>query len=138
MKSSLVAGLKKTNRIDIDTGRTISFMGDKCRVYGTPFLLYDIEMLCRDLLLEHSDKSEDSVGTSVQLNHTGPTLLGMWVEITVGIAEVKGRAVNFDITARDALEQVATGTHARFVVDVETTAARLQGKLAKAQQMGNQ
>jgi predicted thioesterase len=45
---------------------------------------------------------------------------------------VAGRAVTFDITARDALEQVATGTHARFVVDVEKTAARLKGKLAKA------
>jgi predicted thioesterase len=110
-------------------------MGDECRVYGTPYLLYDIEMLCRDLLLEHSDQGEDSVGTSVQLDHTGPTLQGMWVELTVVIAAVEGRAVTFDITARDALEQVATGTHARFVVDVEKTAARLKGKLAKAREI---
>ena len=135
MKASLVAGLSKNSRIDIDSDRTIGFMGDECRVYGTPYLLYDVEMLCRDLLLEHSDEGEDSVGTSVQLDHTGPTLLGMWVEITVAIAEVKGRAVTFDITARDALEQVATGTHARFVVDVEKTAARLKGKLAKAREI---
>jgi len=135
MKASLVAGLSKNSRIDIDIDRTIGFMGDECRVYGTPYLLYDVEMLCRDLLLEHSDEGEDSVGTSVQLDHTGPTLLGMWVEITVAIAEVKGRAVTFDITARDALEQVATGTHARFVVDVEKTAARLKGKLAKAREI---
>lgn len=135
MKASLVAGLSKNSRIDIDTDRTISFMGDECRVYGTPYLLYDIEMLCRDLLLEHSDQGEDSVGTSVQLDHTGPTLQGMWVDITVVIAAVEGRAVTFDITARDALEQVATGTHARFVVDVEKTAARLKGKLAKAREI---
>jgi len=135
MKSSLVAGLQKSCRIDIDIDRTISFMGDECRVYGTPYLLYDIEMLCRDLLLEHSDQGEDSVGTSVQLDHTGPTLQGMWVDITVFIAAVEGRAATFDITARDALEQVATGTHARFVVDVEKTAARLKGKLAKAREI---
>jgi predicted thioesterase len=135
MKSSLVAGLQKSCRIDIDIDRTISFMGDECRVYGTPYLLYDIEMLCRDLLLEHSDEGEDSVGTSVQLDHTGPTLQGMWVDITVVIAAVEGRAATFDITARDALEQVATGTHARFVVDVEKTAARLKGKLAKAREI---
>ena len=135
MKSSLVAGLQKSCRIDIDIDRTISFMGDECRVYGTPYLLYDIEMLCRDPLLEHSDQGEDSVGTSVQLDHTGPTLQGMWVDITVVIAAVEGRAATFDITARDALEQVATGTHARFVVDVEKTAARLKGKLAKAREI---
>ncbi|MBE9539485.1 MAG: LysR family transcriptional regulator [Proteobacteria bacterium] len=137
MKDSLVAGLQKSNRIDIDVDRTIEFMGEECRVYGTPYLLYDIEMLCRDLLLEHSDDGEDSVGTSVQLDHTGPTLQGMWVEITVSIATVKGRAVTFDITARDALEQVATGTHARFVVDLEKTAARLKGKRDKALQAIN-
>ena len=135
MKSSLVAGLQKSCRIDIDIDRTISFMGDECRVYGTPYLLYDIEMLCRDLLLEHSDQGEDSVGTSVQLDHTGPTLQGMWVDIAVVIAAVEGRAATFDITVRDALEQVATGTHARFVVDVEKTAARLKGKLAKAREI---
>jgi len=135
MKSSLVAGLQQSRRVDIDIDRTISFMGDECRVYGTPYLIYDVEELCRDLLLEHSDEGEDSVGTSVQLDHTGPTLLGMWVEITVVVAAVEGRAVTFDITVRDALEQVAMGTHARFVVDVEKTAARLKGKLAKAREI---
>lgn len=133
MKASLSAGLDKTRHIDIDTERTISFMGDDCRVYGTPFLLNDIESLCRDLLMEHSDEGEDSVGTTVQLNHSGPTLLGMWVEITVTITSVEGRVITFDFAARDAVEQVATGTHNRFVVDVEKTAARLKAKAASAQ-----
>ena len=38
-------------RVEIDRERTISFMGDVCRVYSPPNLLYDIEMACRDLLL---------------------------------------------------------------------------------------
>ncbi len=82
MKESLIAGLEKTERHTIDKDRTIGFMGEECRVYGTPYLLYDIEMVCRDLLLEHSDSGEDSVGTHVEIDHTGPTLLGMWVEVT--------------------------------------------------------
>ncbi len=134
MKDSLSTGLDKTQRVDIDTDRTIGFMGDDCRVYATPFLLNDVEMLCRNLLMEHVDEGEDSVGTSVQLDHTGPTLLGMWAEITVTITNVEGRAVTFDFTARDAVEQVAKGTHNRFVVDVEKTAARLKAKAAKAQE----
>ncbi|MBT4521296.1 MAG: LysR family transcriptional regulator [Halieaceae bacterium] len=135
MKDSLMPGLEMTRQIDVDTDRTIGFMGDECRVYGTPYLLQDIEILCRDLLLEHSDEGEDSVGTHVQLEHSAATLLGMWVEITVTITEVARRAVTFDFVARDALEQVAAGTHGRFVVDVETTAARLKGKLAKVQEI---
>lgn len=132
MKESLVPGLGRTARISIDRARTIDFMGDDCAVYATPELVRDIEMTCRALLLDHSDPGEDSVGTRVEVDHLAPTLLGMWVEITVTVAEVNGRAVRFDIEATDPLERVARGSHARFVVDVGKTAERLRGKAAKA------
>ncbi len=132
MKESLTAGLETTARIDIDAARTIDFMGDDGRVYATPELVRDIEMTCRDLLLEHLDPGEDSVGTRVEIDHVGATLMGMWVEISVTVSAVNGRAVSFDVTARDAIEEVARGKHSRFVVDVAKTAERLKGKAAKA------
>jgi predicted thioesterase len=133
MSEPLKAGLSATRRFDIDRDRTISFMGDDCRVYATPKLLYDIEIVCRDLLLEHIDQGKDSVGTRVELDHVGATLLGMWVEISVTLTEVSGSAVSFDFTARDAVEEVARGKHMRFIVGIEKTAQRLKAKLAKAQ-----
>lgn len=134
MSDSLLPGLTATRRVEIDAGRTISFMGDDCRVYSTPNLLYDIEMACRDLLLQHVEAGKDSVGTRVELDHVGATLLGMWVEITVTLTSVNGGAVSFDFTARDALEEVARGKHNRFVVGVEKTAQRLKAKLAKSKE----
>jgi fluoroacetyl-CoA thioesterase len=133
MSEALKPGLTSTRRYDIDTGRTIAFMGEDSRVYSTPALLYDVEVVCRDLLLEHIEAGKDSVGTRVELDHVGATLLGMWVEITVTVTEVNGPAVSFEFTARDALEEVARGKHSRFVVGVEKTVQRLKGKLAKAQ-----
>ena len=65
--SELKAGLTSTRRYDIDQGRTIGFMGDDCRVYSTPALLYDIEVVCRDLPLEHIEAGKDSVGTRAQV-----------------------------------------------------------------------
>ena len=132
MSDTLAPGLTATRRVEVDAKRTISFMGDDCRVYSTPNLLYDIEMTCRDLLLEHIEPGKDSVGTRVELDHLGATLLGMWVEITVTLAEVNGGAVAFDFTARDAVEQVARGRHNRFIVGIEKTAQRLKAKQAKA------
>ena len=133
MSEPLKAGLSATRRVDIDRDRTISFMGDDCRVYSTPKLLYDIEMVCRDLLLQHSEAGKDSVGTRVELDHVGATLMGMWVEISVTLAEINGSAVSFDFIARDAVEIVARGKHNRFIVGIEKTAQRLKAKLAKAQ-----
>ncbi|MBI1904904.1 MAG: LysR family transcriptional regulator [Rhodocyclales bacterium] len=132
MTEALKAGLTSTRRYDIDAGRTIAFMGEDSRVYSTPSLLYDVEVVCRDLLLQHIGEGKDSVGTRVELDHVGATLLGMWVEITVTVTEVNGPAVSFEFTARDALEEIARGKHSRFVVGVEKTVQRLKGKLAKA------
>jgi len=132
MSETLKAGLTATRHVDVDRERTISFMGEDCRVYSTPNLLYDIEMACRDLLLQHIEPGKDSVGTRVELDHVGATLMGMWVDITVTLDEVNGGAVCFSFTARDAVEEVARGKHNRFIVGVEKTAQRLKAKLAKA------
>lgn len=132
MSETLQPGLTLTRRIDVDRERTISFMGDECRVYATPLMLYDIEFACRDLLLEHIGPGKDSVGTRVELDHVGATLLGMWVEITVTLASVEGAAVLFGFTVRDAVEEVARGKHNRYIVGIEKTAQRLKAKLARA------
>lgn len=132
MKESLAKGLSTTRKIRIDRERTIDFMGEKARVYATPMLVLDIERICRELLLEHLDPGEDSVGTRVEVDHLAATLMGMDVELTVTVSEVKGRAVSLDIEGRDSVEAICRGKHNRFVVGVETTVARLAAKAQKA------
>jgi fluoroacetyl-CoA thioesterase len=131
MKPSLQPGLSRVNRIAVDRARTISFMGDEGRVYATPWMVGDIEYTCRDLILEHADAGEDSVGVEVAIRHLAPTLPGMTVEITVRVAAVEGRKVVFEVVAKDEIDEIARGTHARFVVDVAKTIGRLQAKAAK-------
>lgn len=132
MKPSLQAGLTKTRNFRIDRERTIDFMGENARVYATPMLVRDIEVSCREFLLEHLDAGEDSVGTRVEIDHLAATLLGQEVAISVSIAEVKGRAVIFDVTASDGIDTICKGRHARFVVDVKSTEQRLAAKRQKA------
>jgi len=138
MKPTLQTGLSSQVSFDIDRERTIDFMGDAARVYATPMLVRDIEIACRNLLLQHLDTGEDSVGTRVEIDHIGATLLGMRVELTVRIAEVNGRAVVFEVEGRDPVEPIVRGRHSRFVVDVTKTAQRLAAKAqkAKAAQVG--
>ena len=81
MKPSLQPGVSRVSRIAIDKAKTIGFMGEEGRVYATPYLIGDIEMTCRSLILEHADANEDSVGTEVAIKHLAPTLPGSTVEI---------------------------------------------------------
>ncbi|HXZ22233.1 MAG TPA: thioesterase family protein [Pseudolabrys sp.] len=136
MKESLRPGVRRVNRIEVDSDRTIGFMGEEGRVYGTPYLVRDIEMTCRQLILDHGDPGEDSVGTEVAIKHLAPTLLGMSVEIAVTVTAVEGRKVAFEISAKDDIEQISTGTHGRFVVDVNKTIERLRAKAAKRAKSG--
>ena len=131
MKPSLQPGTSMTRRIAIDRDRTIGFMGEDARVYATPSMILDIEKTCRDLIMEHADTGEDSVGIEVSVKHLAATLPGMNVEIVVTVASVEGRKVTFDVSAKDELEAISTGTHARFVVDVGKTVERLKAKAAK-------
>ena len=131
MKGTLRPGVSRTNRITIDKERTIGFMGEEGRVYSTPNLVRDIEHTCRDLILEHGDAGEDSVGIEVSLRHLAPTLPGMMAEITVTVSVVEGRKVTFDVAAKDNLEAISAGTHSRFVVDKAKTVERLKAKAAK-------
>jgi fluoroacetyl-CoA thioesterase len=132
MKDSLKAGVAGSATILVDRERTIDFMGEKARVYATPMLVRDIEIACRDLLGKHLDAGEDSVGTRVEVDHLAATLMDMQVDLDVTIAEVKGRAVSFEIAGRDSVEPICRGRHQRFVVDVATTEKRLAAKAAKA------
>lgn len=133
MKPSLAPGLAFTRRLTVDTARTIGFMGEAGRVYATPALIGDIEYTCRDGILAHLDPGEDSVGTRVELDHLAATLPGMAVEITATVIDVKGRLITFDVSARDAVDEIGRGRHIRFVVDIRKTLDRLQAKAAKAQ-----
>ena len=132
MKASLAAGVTATSKLTVDRERTIDFMGEKARVYATPMLVRDIEVACRELLLQHLDPGEDSVGTRIELDHLAATLMGMPVELKVTLAEVKGRSVTLDFEGRDSVDAICRGKHQRFVVDVNATEARLAAKAKKA------
>ena len=131
MKNSLQPGISKVRRIVVDRDRTISFMGEEGRVYATPELCRDIEQTCREVLLDHAQAGEDSVGLEISVRHTAPTLPGMQVEITATVSAVEGRKVTFEVAAKDELEPIAEGRHIRFVVDREKTYERLRAKAAK-------
>jgi fluoroacetyl-CoA thioesterase len=131
MKPSLGPGVSAVNRFVVDKAKTIGFLGEEGRVYGTPYLVGDIEMTCRNLILAHADANEDSVGMEVAVKHLAPTLPGMTVEITVSVTAVEGRKVIFAVTVRDDLDTISSGSHVRFVVDKAKTVERLRAKAAK-------
>ncbi len=131
MRDTLVAGLEATQRIEVDEGKTISFVADNCRVYATPFVIYDMEVCSRNLIQEHLDEHEDTVGMSVSMQHLAATPLGMWVDIHVKIEKIDGRKVTLAFSCKDARDNIARGVHERFIVDKNKTAGQIRAKSAE-------
>jgi predicted thioesterase len=131
MKPTLRPGISRTNRIAVGRGSTIAFMGEEARTYATPSMVLDIEHTCRELILEHADEGEESVGMEIAMKHLAPTLMGMTVEVTVTVTAVEGRKVSFEVSVSDELDKVGTGSHVRFVVERVKTLERLKAKAAR-------
>jgi len=131
MKPTLKPGLAHTKKITVDEPRVINFMGDDCRVYATPRIISDVEYACRDFLLGHLDAGEDSVGTRVNWEHVGPALLGDVVTLSIKLTGVDGRRVTFEAAVSEGVDAVASGTHERFIVDVQKVRERLLKKKAR-------
>ena len=132
MKSTLQVGLTATRRIAVDESRCIGFMGKEGMVYATPRMVGDVEHLCRDLLLDHVDEGEDSVGAHVSIDHLAATPLGFEVTIDVRIVEIDKRRVTCEFSVRDPVEDCGRGRHVRFIADKARSFERIQTKRAKA------
>ena len=131
MKDSLKNGTTHTEKMLIDRDRTIAFMGDELRVYATPRMCLDIEQTCRQLLLQHHDAGEDSVGARIEIDHLGPTLVGQTIAITAKVTELALPRVVFEVEVKDDIDTVGKSKHIRFVVDKAKQGERLKRKAEK-------
>ena len=110
---------------------TINFLGlEGARVLATPAMIMLLEMTCRDSILPLLDTGFDSVGTEVKIRHLAATPMGMEVTFKSEVIAVDDRRVRFKVAAFDEKEQIADGTHERFVINVERFAQRLKEKMA--------
>jgi predicted thioesterase len=132
VKASLKKDLSFSRTVVVDESRVIGFMGKEGAVYATPRMVSDVEYTCRDMLLEHLDPGEDSVGAHVSIDHLAPTPMGLQVTVEVKVAEVDRRKVVFEFSVKDPIEEVGRGRHVRFVVETAKTRERLAAKRAKA------
>lgn len=132
MQDSFKEGVSTTKRVTIDEPRTISVAGGEFRVYATPEMIRDIEHTCKQFILEFAGPGEDSVGTQVNIDHIGATLMGMSAEVSVTVSKIDRRRIVFDVSVTDDLELVGRGTHDRFLTDASKSAGRLRAKAEKA------
>jgi predicted thioesterase len=127
--ASIPVGLKGEQKRVVTGDIAIDFLGvEAARVLATPAMIMLLEMTCRDSIVPLLDPGYDSVGTVVNVRHLAATPMGMEVIIKSEVIAVDDRKVTFKVEAFDSKEQIADGTHERYIVNVERFAKRLAEK----------
>ncbi len=97
-------------------------------VFATPMMVALIELAAARCLEPHLDADSVSVGTHIDVEHSGATPIGMRVTATATITEVDRRRVVFSVVVQDEAGEVGRGVHTRFVVDRAKFMARAAAK----------
>lgn len=121
----IVQHQQMSREIVIDAARTVEFMGPDVRVYGTPNMVSDVEMLCRDMLLQKLEPGQDSIGIRVSIDHLGPAIVGDRITVHATVKVVDGRRVSFDTTITRGDKIIGLMLHIRTVVSVADLKLRL-------------
>jgi fluoroacetyl-CoA thioesterase len=97
-------------------------------VFATPMMVTAMENAALNAVRDYLDPGESAVGTAVTIRHLAATPVGHRVTAEAVVTKVDGRRIEFDVTARDEIEEIGNGTHERMVVDITRLAQRLEAK----------
>jgi len=96
------------------------------QVFATPMMVTIMENAALNAIRDYLEPGESAVGTIVNVKHLAATPVGHQVTATAEVTKVDGRRIEFNVSARDEIEEIGAGTHERMIVDI----ARLDKRLA--------
>jgi fluoroacetyl-CoA thioesterase len=86
-------------------------------VLSTPWVLALVERTTVDAIAPHLPEGLTSVGASVELVHSAPSIVGRHVRAHARAEDIDKRKVRFAFTVSDEGGEVARGTIVRVLVD---------------------
>jgi fluoroacetyl-CoA thioesterase len=98
------------------------------QVFATPMMIRAMENAALNAVRDYLDPGESAVGTVVNIRHLAATPVGHQVVAQAEVTKVDGRRIEFNVSARDEMEEIGTGTHERMVVDMARLDRRLKAK----------
>jgi fluoroacetyl-CoA thioesterase len=139
MRDTLKAGLTYSESFPVTPATTVpelpiaaAELKEMPAVLATPSMIGMMEITCTNLIKQHTDPGEGSLGIGIWVTHLAATLPGQTVKVDVEVSEVTGRKITFQVTAHDGVDKIGEGRHERMVVPWDKVTAGLAAKARKA------
>ena len=107
------------------------FHDDMPEVYGTPFMIYLMELAAASAIKPYLPPGWISVGAAVDVKHLAATPVGFTVTAKAEVLAWDGRTVTFKVEARDGVELIGEGRHVRAPVERERFDRGMDAKRTK-------
>jgi fluoroacetyl-CoA thioesterase len=138
MKNTLKPGLTHCISLKVGDRQTVPNLFPESsvflampKVFATGYMVGLFEWCCTELLSQHLDPGEGSVGVLVNFKHLAATPPGLTITVDCEVTAVNGKTVSFTVRGHDGVDLIGEGHHERAVVNTERFNARVAEK-AKA------
>ena len=127
--ASIPVGVARTNSVVVTREMTVAhFQEHMPAVYGTPIMIYHMEVVAAELIQDYLPNDWVSVGVLVDVKHLAATPIGATVTVKAEVAAVNENTVTFMVEAHDGVDRIGEGTHQRAPVEVARFLKRVEAK----------
>ena len=106
----------------------IKYGSGSVSVYATPAMVGLMEAAAIQAVDRHLPEGMSTVGTELKIKHIAATPVGLAVRAIAELIEIDGRRLVFSVKAFDAKEEIGSGTHERYVINIRKFLEKAEAK----------
>jgi predicted thioesterase len=100
-------------------------------VYGTPMMIYLMEVASSEAIQVYLPEGWVSVGVGVNIQHLAATPVGFTVTAKAEVVAVSDNTVTLKVEAYDDVEKIGEGAHVRAPIEMARFGKRVNEKAVK-------
>lgn len=131
---TIPVGATATQEIEVTRQMTVAnFHEHMPEVYGTPIMIYHMEVTAEQAIREYLPEGWITVGVVVNVKHLAATPVGAQVTMRAEVLEVGDHTIKFAVEAHDGFEKIGEGIHVRAPVEMERFMKKVSAKIVSGQ-----
>jgi fluoroacetyl-CoA thioesterase len=130
--ASIPIGASATQEITVIRDMTVAHFHEHMpEVYGTPIMIYHLEVTAEAAIRDFLPEGWITVGVVVNVKHLAATPVGAIVTTRAEVIEVSEHTITFSVEAHDGFEKIGEGTHVRAPVEMERFLRKVKAKAVR-------
>ena len=130
--ANIPIGAAAEKSIEVTRDLTVAhFHAHMPEVYGTPMMIYLMEVASSEAIQGYLPEGWVSVGVGVNIQHLAATPVGFTVTAKAEVVAVSDNTVTLKVEAYDDVEKIGEGMHVRAPIEMARFGKRITEKAKK-------